>query len=427
MVTILIVDDEAHIRKVIGGILKKRGYDIIEAENGVEGLNLFEQADIVITDIHMPKIDGLEFIEEIRTRTDRDVPIIILTAYSTTEIAIKALKLGAFDYIKKPFEKEELISSVEKASKTVEKGKEDVVARKGDFIVPIMKGEKGEKILKQVEKIADLNVNVILTGETGTGKSLLASYIHAIGNRSKNPFIKVNCGAIPKELIESELFGHKKGAFTGAYDTKPGKFQLADGGTIFLDEIAEIPLNLQAKLLYAIQEKEIQMVGGGKGEKVDVRIISATNRDIESLVERGEFREDLYYRISTIHLHLPPLRERIDEFREIVDFLMEDIKNKYDIENKVIDDHIMEKLMKYHWPGNIRELQNVLERFVLLGELKMKKSVTTSEFNLNAVQAETIKRALAVSGNNVSKAAELLGIARRTLYNKIKELDIEIN
>jgi len=427
MVTILIVDDEAHIRKVIGGILKRRGYDIIEAENGVEGLNMFEQADIVITDIHMPKIDGLEFIEEIRTRTDRDVPIIILTAYSTTEIAIKALKLGAFDYIKKPFEKEELISSVEKASKTVEKGKVDVVAKKGDFIVPIMKGEKGEKILKQVERVADLNVNVILTGETGTGKSLLASYIHAISNRSKNPFIKVNCGAIPKDLIESELFGHKKGAFTGAYDTKPGKFQLADGGTIFLDEIAEIPLNLQAKLLYAIQEKEIQMVGGGKGEKVDVRIISATNRDIESLVERGEFREDLYYRISTIHLHLPPLRERIDEFREIVDFLMEDIKNKYDIENKVIDDHIMEKLMKYHWPGNIRELQNVLERFVLLGELKLKKSVTTPEFNLNAVQAETIKRALAVSGNNVSKAAELLGIARRTLYNKIKELDIEIN
>jgi len=427
MVTILIVDDEAHIRKVIGGILKRRGYDIIEAENGVEGLNMFEQADIVITDIHMPKIDGLEFIEEIRTRTDRDVPIIILTAYSTTEIAIKALKLGAFDYIKKPFEKEELISSVEKASKTVEKGKVDVVAKKGDFIVPIMKGEKGEKILKQVERVADLNVNVILTGETGTGKSLLASYIHAISNRSKNPFIKVNCGAIPKDLIESELFGHKKGAFTGAYDTKPGKFQLADGGTIFLDEIAEIPLNLQAKLLYAIQEKEIQMVGGGKGEKVDVRIISATNRDIESLVERGEFREDLYYRISTIHLHLPPLRERIDEFREIVDFLMEDIKNKYGIENKVIDDHIMEKLMKYHWPGNIRELQNVLERFVLLGELKLKKSVTTPEFNLNAVQAETIKRALAVSGNNVSKAAELLGIARRTLYNKIKELDIEIN
>lgn len=427
MVTILIVDDEAHIRKVIGGILKRRGYDIIEAENGVEGLNMFEQADIVITDIHMPKIDGLEFIEEIRTRTDRDVPIIILTAYSTTEIAIKALKLGAFDYIKKPFEKEELISSVEKASKTVEKGKVDVVAKKGDFIVPIMKGEKGEKILKQVERVADLNVNVILTGETGTGKSLLASYIHAISNRSKNPFIKVNCGAIPKDLIESELFGHKKGAFTGAYDTKLGKFQLADGGTIFLDEIAEIPLNLQAKLLYAIQEKEIQMVGGGKGEKVDVRIISATNRDIESLVERGEFREDLYYRISTIHLHLPPLRERIDEFREIVDFLMEDIKNKYDIENKVIDDHIMEKLMKYHWPGNIRELQNVLERFVLLGELKLKKSVTTPEFNLNAVQAETIKRALAVSGNNVSKAAELLGIARRTLYNKIKELDIEIN
>ncbi|MCD6246505.1 sigma-54-dependent Fis family transcriptional regulator, partial [candidate division WOR-3 bacterium] len=329
MVTILIVDDEAHIRKVIGGILKRRGYDIIEAENGVEGLNMFEQADIVITDIHMPKIDGLEFIEEIRTRTDRDVPIIILTAYSTTEIAIKALKLGAFDYIKKPFEKEELISSVEKASKTVEKGKVDVVAKKGDFIVPIMKGEKGEKILKQVERVADLNVNVILTGETGTGKSLLASYIHAISNRSKNPFIKVNCGAIPKDLIESELFGHKKGAFTGAYDTKLGKFQLADGGTIFLDEIAEIPLNLQAKLLYAIQEKEIQMVGGGKGEKVDVRIISATNRDIESLVERGEFREDLYYRISTIHLHLPPLRERIDEFREIVDFLMEDIKNKY--------------------------------------------------------------------------------------------------
>ncbi|NIA22722.1 MAG: response regulator [Proteobacteria bacterium] len=427
MVTILIVDDESHIRKVIGGILKKKGYDIIEAQNGVEGLNLFEQADVVITDIHMPKIDGLEFIEKIRKRTDRNVPIIILTAYSTTEVAIKAIKLGAFDYIKKPFEKEELIGSVEKAVKTIEKEKKDFIAGKSDFAIPIMKGEKGGKILKQIEKIADLNVNVILTGETGTGKSMLASYIHNISNRSEKPLIKINCGAIPKDLIESELFGHKKGAFTGAYETKPGKFRLADGGTVFLDEIAEIPLNSQAKLLYVIQEREVQMIGGGKEGKVDVRIISATNRDIENLVERGEFREDLYYRISTIHLHLPPLRERIDEFGEIVDFLMEGIRDKYGIEEKVIDNNVMGKLVKYRWPGNIRELQNVLERFVLLGELKLGKAVANTEFNLNAVQVETIRRALAVSKNNVRKAAELLGISRRTLYNKLKELDIEIN
>ncbi len=427
MVTVLIIDDESHIRKVIGGILKKSGYDVIEAKNGIEGLNKLNEADIVITDIHMPEMDGMEFLEQVRNRMESNIPVIILTAYSTTEIAIKAVKLGAFDYIKKPFEKDELLGSVEKAAATVKVEEKNYFDSAKDSYIPIMEGKEGSRILSRVKKIAHLNVNILLTGETGTGKSLLASYIHSVSNRANKPLIKVNCSAIPPNLIESELFGHKKGAFTGAYETKLGKFQLANGGTIFLDEIGEIPLELQAKLLNVIQEREVQMIGAEENDKVDIRIICATNRDINKSILNGEFRKDLYYRISTIHLHLPPLRERLDELEVIIDYLIKRIEKKYGINGTVLDKDSLKVLSNYGWPGNIRELQNVLERFVLLGELTLSNTEKTEEYNLDAIQTEAIKKALKVSGNNIKKAAELLGISRRTLYNRIKELDIEIN
>jgi len=436
MTTVLIIDDEANLRKVIGGILQKNGYEILEASNGIEALKIFRASDIIITDLKMPKMGGIEFIEELKNRDIEDIPVIILTAYSTIETAIKAIKLGAFDYIRKPFDKNELISIIKKAESFLSHEQYTVHINKPAMFTPIINSKSMKPMMEKIDRIAKLDVNILLTGETGTGKTIMAQYIHSISKRRNKPFIKVNCSAIPENLIESELFGHKKGAFTGAFETKPGKFQLSDGGTLFLDEIGEFPLNIQAKLLHAIQEKDIQMIGCTETQKVDTRIITATNRDLLTMVREGRFREDLFYRLNNFEFVLPPLKDRINEIEEIILFFTNKIALKYNLPNTNLDSKSIKKIKAYKWPGNLRELENTLERKMLLGELtfiwnkqeemKDEKGTSSDSLILSEIENQIIKKALYVTGNNITKASVLLGISRRTLYKKLKTSQFEL-
>ncbi len=430
MATVLIIDDEANLRKVIGGILQKNGYEILEASNGMEALKIFRAADIIITDLKMPEMGGIAFMEELKNRDIEDIPIIILTAYSTIETAIKAIKLGAFDYIRKPFDKNELISIIKKAESFISHEQYTVHINKPSIFTPIINSESMKPMMEKIDKIAKLDVNILLTGETGTGKTVMAQYIHSISKRNNKPFIKVNCSAIPENLIESELFGHKKGAFTGAFEMKPGKFQLSNEGTLFLDEIGEIPLNTQAKLLHAIQEKDIQMIGDTETQKVDTRIITATNRNLLTMVKEGKFREDLFYRLNNFAFVLPPLKDRINEIEKIILFFTNKIALKYNIPHTNLDSKSIENIKNYKWPGNLRELENTLERKMLLGELTFiwnepdeteeQKGTSFNSLRLNEIENQTIKKALNITGNNITKASILLGISRRTLYKKLK-------
>ena len=445
---ILVVDDELNMRLVLKALLNKEGYDVATASDGVEALKVLKcgGVEVVVTDLKMPKLDGVGLLERV-IRDYPSTPVIMITAHGTIATAVDALKKGAFDYITKPFERDELKNIIHKAIRTRRLNEEELLISPDDIDRQgiIGSSEPMSKIYDTIKIVAPTPTTVLISGETGTGKDLIAHAIHRNSPRRDNPFVKINCAAIAENLIESELFGYEKGAFTGAVSTKPGRFELADKGTLFLDEVGEIPRDMQVKLLRIIQDHEFERVGGLRTIKVDVRLIAATNRNLLQDVKDGRFREDLYYRLNVFPTHLPPLRERRDDILPLTDYFIEKFNSKLDREVKHIDSRVKDILVRYDWPGNIRELENLIERIVLMaggdtitfedippewksaaeaisvsqqgGQKKPFKDFVKS--HMEEVEKQSIIQCLEEVGGNVTKAAQRLGLSRKGLQLKM--------
>ncbi|HEX4514535.1 MAG TPA: sigma-54 dependent transcriptional regulator, partial [Polyangiaceae bacterium] len=370
---VLIVDDEPNLRKILSAQLTRDGYDVMIAEDGEQGLSMLKEhhIDMVITDLKMPKVDGMTLLKE-ALREDPELPVVMITAHGTVDTAVEALKSGAFDYLTKPFDKDEVRQIVAKALKTKElsgaEASQTASAGTSARFGIIGQSPGITDLYNVLERVADTPTTVLITGESGTGKELVARALHDHSSRKDKPFIKVNCAAIPKELIESELFGYERGAFTGAVNSKPGRFELANGGTLFLDEIGEIPVEMQVKLLRALQESEFERVGGIKTIRVDVRLVAATNRDLKKLISQGAFREDLFYRLNVVSIRLPALRERASDTPLLVEHFLKKFNERLKKNVVGIEPEALDLLSAYTWPGNIRELENVLERTILFCE-----------------------------------------------------------
>ncbi len=444
--TILITDDDESLRRVIEYNLSNKGYRLLLASNGEEALRIFksEDVDIVVTDIKMEKMDGLKLLEEIK-RLNSDTLVIMITAHGSVDTAVKAMKLGAYDYIVKPFDRDELKIMIEKALNLQSLILENMRLRQeltDRFSINSIIGNSSKMrgIFDLVGRVAKSDSTVLLQGESGTGKELIAKAIHFESSRAKNPFITVNCSAIPQNLMESEMFGYVKGAFTGANKDKLGKFEAADGGTIFLDEIGDMDKDLQVKFLRVLQEKSIDKVGAAQATPVDVRVITATNLSLETAIKEGKFREDLFYRISVIPILLPPLRERKEDITLLIEHFMDKHGGK---ECKLLPE-VFDILNRYDWPGNVRELENIIERAIVLkkksnviGPEDIPEQIKTKQFSspmsleipdegikLEEVERELIINALKKSGQNQTRAAELLGITRNTLIYRLEKYNI---
>ncbi|MGE5519075.1 MAG: sigma-54-dependent transcriptional regulator [Candidatus Dadabacteria bacterium] len=369
MATLLIIDDERAIRKTLTEILSFEGYKIDEAADGEEGIKKFreKQYDAVLCDIKMPKIDGIDFLQK-AVEINADVPIIMISGHGTIETAVEAVKKGAYDFIQKPPDLNRLLITIRNAMERNNLVSETKTLRRRAFKVQEMIGDSEpiRKIKETIEKVAPTEARILITGENGVGKELVARWIHEKSSRAANPIVEVNCAAIPSELIESELFGHEKGSFTSAIKQRIGKFEQANGSTLFLDEIGDMSLSAQAKVLRALQEGKITRVGADKDITVDVRVIAATNKDLLKEVEAKTFRLDLYHRLSVIVVHVPSLNDRKDDIPLLVDYFLEDICNEYGIAKKMISDDALKMLQEYNWTGNIRELRNVVERLIIL-------------------------------------------------------------
>lgn len=439
---LLIVDDEKNMRWAISRALEKEGYEIYEASNGQEGIAIFERnrPDVMLLDLKMPVMDGMETLKKIR-ETNTTTPILMLTAHGTMETAIEAMKLGAMDYLSKPFDVEELKVQIRKAlhvselEEQVTYLKETTAFETGNVVIGDSQPMKA--LMAMVERVAATPATILIQGESGTGKEIVAHLIHHNSPRRDKPFIKVNCGAIPETLIESELFGHEKGAFTGATSRKIGKFERARGGTILLDEIGELNLSMQVKLLRVLQDKEIERVGGSETVSVDARVIAATNRQLKEMTEEGTFREDLYYRLNVIPLDIPPLRERKEDIPAFVNHFLKVYGNEMGRKNMTLSPEAMEQLVNHPWKGNVRELENVIERLVILSptddvkkvdlphsddtEAKKEGKILLPEegVSLDDLEKDLILQALEKTGNNQTKAAQLLGISRHTLMYRM--------
>ena len=450
---ILVIDDDAGLRKSLSLILGDAGYEVLQAEDGEAGLAAaFElRPDLILCDVRMPKMDGLRFLERYH-EDGGDALVLVMTAYGSLDLAVEAMKRGAYDYLPKPFGADEALLVVRKAEEREQLRKEvgrlrqevEVERRFGEIVAG---SASMRRALAVVEKVARHSSSVLLSGASGTGKELVARLIHRESPRNDRPFIPVNCGGIPEQFLESEFFGFMKGAFTGADRDKAGLFEAADGGTMFLDEVAELPPTLQVKLLRALQEGEVRRLGSTETKRVDVRIISATNRDLESAVETGDFREDLYYRLAVVPIHLPQLRHRQEEIPELARHLLDRHQKRLGIEVEGIDADAMEVLLTYPWPGNIRELENVLERALVLTEGpritldELPETVRRPAPDSPGPMADTddlsvkrhgarlekhlIQLALDRTGGNRTQAAELLELSPRALRYKIQEYGIE--
>ena len=376
MSNILIIDDEKAIRKTLSEILSYEGYKMDEAGDGEEGLKKFKEKeyDVILCDIKMPKIDGIEFLEKAK-EYNPDIPIIMISGHGTIETAVEAVKKGAYDYISKPPDLNRLLITIRNAmDKTTLVAEAKILKRKVSKVQEMVGASAPiHKIKETIEKVAPTDARILITGENGVGKELVARWIHEKSNRSGGPLIEVNCAAIPGELIESELFGHEKGSFTSALKQRIGKFEQASSGTLFLDEIGDMSLNAQAKVLRALQEGKITRVGGEKDINVDVRVIAATNKDLLKEVEDKNFRLDLYHRLSVIIIHVPSLNDRKDDIPLLVDKFLGDICSDYGIAKKSVDEDAILALQNYHWSGNIRELRNVVERLIILSGKSINK------------------------------------------------------
>ncbi|KPJ70322.1 hypothetical protein AMJ44_00045 [candidate division WOR-1 bacterium DG_54_3] len=445
---ILVIDDDEAIHDSCSQVFRKDGNTVKTAEDGTEGLKLFKKEffHVVLLDLKLPGLDGMKVLSRIKEENP-ETPVIIITGYASVESAVEAIKRGASDYLPKPFTPEQLRVIVNKALDNRKILLENIYLReelekKSEFDMVVGESKAIEKVLDVVRRISSSESTVLITGESGTGKELLAREIHNHGPRKKAPFVVVDCGALVETLFESELFGHVKGSFTGAHETKHGRFEVANRGTIFLDEISGVSLNIQAKLLRAIQEREVTRVGSTKSIKVDVRILAATNENLEDLVRKGKFREDLFYRLSVVPIHLPSLRER----KEDVPYLIEHFIQKHNKRAKKniigISDAGKKALMDYDWPGNIRELENTIERAVVLSKgnkIELEDlmyhgiSTATSLFHpvrgkyhtLDNIEKEYIRTVLMMQQGNKSKAAKILGIDRKTLWAKVRKYKIQ--
>ncbi|GAB4332051.1 MAG: sigma-54 dependent transcriptional regulator [Candidatus Abyssubacteria bacterium] len=443
--TILVVDDEKNTREALSKILTEDGYDVLTAADGYQALNLVtqEEPDIILADLKMPGMDGLELLSRTRLK-GFDTPFVMMTAYGTVETAVEAMKKGAENYLTKPVNIDELEIQIKKILDHRKLVREASALRerlrdKYKFKNIIGSSPQMQAVFKMVEQVAPSRATVLITGESGTGKELIASAIHQNGPRADMPYIKVSCSALSENLLESELFGHERGAFTGAYTTRQGRFEIADGGTLFLDEIGEMSHSTQVKLLGFLQDRKFERVGGNKTYEVDVRLIAATNKDLEKAVQEGAFRQDLYYRLNVITIKMPPLRERISDVPMLVDHFVE----KYSRENKKqiegVSPDAVAALMAYSWPGNVRELENVVERAVVMCNEKVidrhyfpvltDSTETDGEgtppipgSSLEDIEKYAIQRTLEAVGGNRTRAAEILKVSLRKIQYKLKEL-----
>ena len=440
----IVVDDEAIIRESLRDWLSDAGYQVFTAENGPKALAIIEteRMGIVIADLVMPGMDGIELMKRAK-ENQPNIEVIIITAYGSIPTAIAAMKEGAYDYIEKPFCPERAEFLVKKLAEHQELVEENLSLRQRledhyRFENIITKSSKMQRVIEVIKIVAKSNATALITGESGTGKELVARAIHSQSHRQGKPFVAVSCAALPESLLESELFGHEKGSFTGAYAQKKGKFEFANRGTLFLDEVGEMSANIQVHLLRVLEEKEFTRVGGNEPIKVDVRVISATNKDLKRAIATGEFREDLYYRLNVVTIELPPLRER----KEDVPLLAQHFLNKFALENQKeitgFSPEATEFLLGYDWPGNVRELENAIERAVILAKdslitvadlpqenISLARSAPTGK-SLKELEKDHLLNILNETGGNYSETARILGITRMTLYNKAREYGLSV-
>ena len=447
---VVVIDDEVGVRRTVSMILEDEGYDVSTASNGREGLKqaLDQRADVVLCDVKMPEMDGLEFIDAYR-REGGDGLVVTMTAYGSVDMALEAMKRGAYDYIAKPFSADAILLTLRKAEER-EKLRREVgrlrrqVKTEARHPALVVKSQSMIKAFELVEKVAPHPSTVLITGESGTGKEVIARLIHTASHRHDKPFVPVNCGAIPENLLESELFGHVRGAFTGAERDRVGLFEEAEGGTLFLDEIGELPVSLQVKLLRTLQEGEIRRVGESASRRVQVRIVAATARDLKKEVEAGEFRSDLYYRLDVVNIHLPPLRQRGEEIPLLIQHFLEKYNEILGTSVEKVEAAAMSPLLAYGWPGNVRELENVIERATVLtdtnkigldqlpdgvrnreGSGAVPDSLPQDELSVKkqtaSLEKQLIRRALEITGGNRTRASALLDLSYRALLYKIRD------
>ncbi len=441
---VMIVDDEEGIRETLSGILEDEGYESITASSGEEAIKKVKEIapDVVLLDVWLPGMDGIQTLQELKSAHPA-MPVIIISGHANIEIAVKATKMGAYDLLEKPLSIEKVLLAVVRALEKRGLELENKMLRENLLKKCRMIGDsaKIKQLKDQIKMAAQSNSRVMILGESGAGKELVAQLLHETSSRSGGPFIEVNCAAIPQELIESELFGHERGSFTGAFERKKGKFELADNGTLFLDEIGDMSLQTQAKVLRVLETQEFQRVGGSKNIKVDVRIISATNKDLAEEVKKGNFREDLYFRLNVIPLKVPSLRERLEDIPALVDNFLDMFATEYGQQKKEITEDAVKMLQKQAWPGNIRELKNVLERLVIMtpsrtitaGDMFMPDSPGSDYFSFStlrdardAFERDFIIKKLDENVWNISKTAEVLDMERSNLHRKIKAYDIKV-
>ncbi len=439
-ISILVVDDEESVRDSLSSWFIEDGYRVQVAENAKQALAILESAnfDIILTDLKMPGMDGLEMLRRIKL-LNKDSIIIVMTAFASVDTAVRALKDGAFDYVTKPFDPDDLSHLIRNASKQISLAHENETLKKRvDSLESVEdligKSESIKKVLKEVESVAPTNSSVIITGESGTGKELVAKAIHANSLRKFYPLVSVHCGALTESLLESELFGHEKGAFTGALYNRKGRFEMADSGTIFLDEIATISTKMQIELLRVLETKSFMRVGGNKEITSDFRVICATNRDLKSMVEKGTFREDLYYRLNVMNIHVPPLRERTEDIPLLVDYFIAKYCTSMNKQLLTIEPAALKRIMEYQFPGNIRELENMIERAIVVGngkkiqlkDLPFGKDVIDSTMeSLDDFERTFILQILNKYSWNISRTAAALKVDRVTLYHKIKKYGLK--
>ena len=444
---ILVVDDEAEFRNVYRIMLEYKGYEVTLATSGEECLDLLKKDsyDLILTDLKMSGMDGIELLKRIK-ENNYSCEVILVTAFSTVDSAVTAMKLGAFGYFIKGQDPQILLKEVEKIFKISQLTFDNQSIKnnlmQSNYLLDTQ-NKKFKDVLRIAEKAATSNSNILILGESGTGKEVIAKYIHQCSLRKDENFVAVNCQVFSDGLLESELFGHEKGAFTGAIEKRIGRFEEADKGTLFLDEIGEIHPHIQVKLLRAIENKSIERIGSNKKRNVDLRLISATNKDLYRNIEKSEFREDLFYRINTIIIEIPPLRERKEDIPAFINFFLNMFKNEMKKSIEYVEDSLMETLMNYDYPGNIRELKNIIERLVVLCDNNMlsKKDLPLLSIKNNAqtnlrlrtlkdvrhfAEENHIKQVLMNCGNNITEAAKILDISRRQLYNKLYEYNIEL-
>lgn len=445
--TILVVEDEEKLRRVVELQLKGAGFEVDQAGNVEDAMRVADRADVILTDLRLPGVSGLELLANLR-RQDSHTPVIVMTAFGSIETAVEAMKAGAVDFLPKPFSLDHLMTVVNKALelRTLRDENRELRAelnQRYQFDNIVGRSEAMREIFSTVTRVAPTRATVLLCGESGVGKDMIARAIHHHSPRADRPFVKINCTALPENLMESELFGYEKGAFTGANVAKPGKFEQADTGTVFLDEIGDVPASVQVKLLRILQEREFERLGSNKVKHIDVRVLAATNVDLRAALEQGTFREDLYYRLNVLPINIPPLRERKEDIPYLAGHFVKKLSKDLGSPVQSISDAAMQRLLDYHWPGNVRELENVLERSMVLangsileaGDIKLDTApparfTVADNFlpegtTLDQYEQSIIREALKRANGNKSQAARMLGLTRNALRYRLSQMGLE--